>query len=624
MFYRTLITITGFFVAIYLIAQPAYAPNIQKEKLGRGLILLREGDSLIVSWRMMQGEDKVPFNIYQDGNPLNGNNLWGATFFKCLAPKNEAAITLSAIINNRIFTYQQTYHPDIKEYLSIPLNHPANGVTPDGQPYTYSANDASVGDVDGDGEYEIILKWDPSNAHDNSHDGYTGNVYIDCYRIPALKEATSSSFLWRIDLGPNIRAGAHYTQMLVYDFDGDGHAELITKTADGTIDGTGNTIGDADANWVMGRNANKNTTGNAAGTRSDLVGRILEGPEYLTVFDGQTGRALKTVSYLPPRGNVASWGDNYGNRCDRFLAAVAYLDGKHPSAVMCRGYYTKTYLAAYDWDGKDLALRWLFDSEKLPQYSGQGNHNLRVGDVDGDGCDEITYGAMAIDNDGAGLYTTGMGHGDAIHQYAFYPDSIQLQIWDVHENKKDGSVFRDARTGRIIFQIPSNTDVGRGMAADIDPNYDGVEMWSSSQRGFYDVKGNHHHPDISFPQNSAVWWDGDMQRELLDHHSILKWDWNKQKVETIKDFRALDCTFNNGTKQNPCLSADIVGDWREEVIVRDNESTELRIYSTTIPTYYRFPCLMYDIPYRLSVATENVGYNQPPEPGFYFGGKKKK
>ena len=565
---RTQLFILGFFSAILLMAQPSYAPDIQKEKLGRGLVLLRDDDSLVVSWRLLEGDKKVPFSVYKDGKRLNEQNIWNVTFFKTLAPKEESEITLSAIINERQFIYTQTYHPELKDYISIPLSKPADGVTPDGRRYTYSANDASVGDVDGDGEYEIILKWDPSNARDNSHEGYTGNVYLDCYKIPCFiqeSSETSTPLLWRINLGPNIRAGAHYTQFLVYDFDGNGRAELITKTADGTIDGTGTSIGDPNANWVTN-------------------GRILNGPEYLTVFDGLTGRALQTVPYQPPRGDVASWGDKYGNRCDRFLAAVAYLDGKHPSAVMCRGYY-------------------------------------------GDGCDEITYGAMAIDHDGTGLYTTRMGHGDAIHQYAFYPDSTQLQIWDVHENRRDGSELRDAKTGRIIFQIPSKIDVGRGMAADIDPTNYGLEMWSASQRGYFDVTGNHHHPNVSFPQNSAVWWDGDLLRELLDRNAVLKWNWNTQKIDNLKDFRALGCTFNNGTKQNPCLSADILGDWREEVIVRDYASTELRIYSTTIPTEYGFPCLMLDIPYRLSVATENVGYNQPPEPGFYLGGdlyKKKK
>lgn len=617
--YRILFPLLGILMANILLAQPAYAPDIQKEKLGRGLILLRDGDSLAISWRLLEGEENTPFSVYQEGLRLNEQNIYGVTFIKTLAPEEPATFSVCAIKNNRQFISTQTYRPDLKDYISIPISKPADGTTPAGQHYTYSANDASVGDVDGDGEYEIILKWEPSNARDNSHEGYTGNVFLDCYKIPldSQPSSTTPQPLWRIDLGHNIRAGAHYTQFLVYDFDGDGRAELITKTADGTIDGQGNAIGNANANWV-------DNGGNQQKKGKKTIGHILTGPEYLTVFDGLTGKALKTVDYQPPRGDVASWGDDYGNRCDRFLAAVAYLDGKHPSAVMCRGYYTKSYLVAYDWNGTDLTIRWIFDSEQHPGYSGQGNHNLRVADVDSDGCDEITYGAMAVDHNGTPLYTTRMGHGDAIHQYAFYPDSTQLQIWDVHENERDGSTFRDARTGRIIFQIRSSSDVGRGMAADIDPTNKGLEMWSSAQLGYFDVKGQLHSPNARIPQNSAVWWDGDKLRELLDRNAVLKFNWNNQKVETLKDFKSEGCTFNNGSKQNPCLSADILGDWREEVIVRNNESTELRIYSTTIPTLYGYPCLMLDIPYRLSVATENVGYNQPPEPGFYLGSDKRK
>lgn len=598
------------------VAQPAYAPDIQKENLGRGMVCLRDGDSVAISWRMLEGDDDVTFNVYCDGKRMNSSPLATSTFFKTLAPKGKAKFEVKSVVKGKEKAMKdcvKIFSPDDKDYVSVPLSRPEGGTTPDGRRYTYSANDASVGDVDGDGEYEIILKWDPSNSHDNSHEGYTGNVYLDCYKV-------SLGLMWRIDLGKNIRAGAHYTQFLVYDFDGDGRAEVITKTADGTVDGLGNVVGDGNADWRMNGTIDKEIRGKGnGGRRTNVSGRILQGPEYLTVFDGLTGKALKTVDYQPPRGDVSSWGDNYGNRCDRFLACVAYLDGKHPSAVMCRGYYTKSFLAAYDWDGKDLKLRWLFDSRTLNGYSGQGNHNLRVGDVDGDGCDEITYGSMAVDHDGTGLYTTRMGHGDAIHQYAFFPDSAQLQIWDVHENKKDGSDFRDARTGRIIFQIPSTDDVGRGMAADIDPTNWGLEMWSSSQKGYFDVKGNHHAEDVWIPMNSAVWWDGDLLRELLDRNSIQKWNWKDGKVDMVKDFRSEGCTFNNGTKQNPCLSADVFGDWREEVIVRDMESSELRIYSTTIPTNYRFTSFMLDVTYRESVATQNVGYNQPPEPSFYFG-----
>lgn len=622
---RLFITILLLGTTIYSFCQPKYSTDIQKEKLGRGAVIIQDGDSVALSWRMLETDKaKSSYNIFKNGVKINSKPISNATFFKTLAPEDGTKFEIRSTGKDGV-KETLVYHAGTKDYIRILLSKPADGMTPDGRRYGYSANDASVGDVDGDGEYEIILKWDPTNSHDNSHEGFTGNTIFDCYKIPTSNaQQTDNLLLWRINLGKNIRAGAHYSPFLVYDFDGDGKAELIVKTADGTIDGQGNVIGDANANWVTDGMIEKSIDGKATPTKVKVQGRILDGPEYLTVFDGPTGKALKTVDYIPPRNYVSSWGDTYGNRSERYLAAVAYLDGKHPSAVMCRGYYTQSYLAAYDWDGKDLTLRWLFDSTKEDGYSGQGNHNLRVGDVDGDGCDEITYGSMAVDHTGKGLYTTKMGHGDAMHQYAFFPNSNELQIWDVHENKRDGSDFRDAKTGKIIFQIKDRSDVGRGMAADIDPTNWGLEMWSASQKGYFDVKGNHHAKESRIPQNSAVWWDGDLLRELLDGNSITKWNWNTQGVDLLKDFRSEGCTFNNGTKQNPCLSADIIGDWREEVVVRSFDSSELRIYSTTIPTQYCYPTFMQDIPYRISVATENVGYNQPPEPGFYFGSDTKK
>ncbi|MBP5386831.1 MAG: rhamnogalacturonan lyase, partial [Prevotella sp.] len=401
--------------------------------------------------------------------------------------------------------------------------------------------------------------------------------------------------------------------------DGDGKAELAVKTADGTTDGNGKVIGDANADY-----------------RSPQ-GRILSGPEYLTVFNGLTGEAMDTRPYIPERGELSAWGDNKGNRSERYLAAVGYLDGKHASVIFCRGYYTRSVLAAWDWDGHELKKRWVFDTNdpEWKDYAGQGNHNLRVADVDGDGCDEITYGSMAVDHDGRGLYNTGMGHGDAIHLTAFDPTTDALQVWDCHENKRDGSDFRDARTGKVIFQIPSNEDVGRAMAADIDPTHPGVEMWSTASQGIRNIRGevitegrkseteNTHvmFGGMRVSVNFGIWWDGDLLRELLDHERVTKYNWENHTAELLQQFEG--CQFNNGTKSNPCLSADILGDWREEVITRDRMSEELRIYVTTIPTDYRIDCLMYDIPYRLSVATENVGYNQPPETGFYLGPDKK-
>lgn len=614
-----------------------YRPDIQRERLGRGLVCVREGDWAILSWRLLKDEGKdVSFNVYQNDKLLNKKPITDATFFRTKSQKKDVVFELRKLVNgvetgDRDAAFYNMPAKNRKAYLSIPLNIPSPSTTPDGRSYSYSANDASVGDIDGDGEYEIILKWEPTNAHDNSHDGYTGNVLIDCYKVPSsFDDNKKNAFLWRIDLGRNIRAGAHYTQFMVYDLDGDGKSEIVMKTADGTIDGKGNVIGDRNANYVCDKTVDKSIEGKGGTQRSRLTGRILSGPEYLTVFSGHTGEALKTVDYLPGRGITNEWGDNYGNRSERYLACIAYLDGIHPSVVMCRGYYTQSYLAAWDWNGKDLSLKWMFDSNKIDSelpagskpYTGQGNHNLRVADVDGDGKDEITYGSMCVDHNGKGLYSTGMGHGDAIHQYVFSPKSKGLQIWDVHENKRDGSDFRDAKTGQVIFQIPSGDDVGRGMAADIDPTNYGLEMWSASQKGYYDINGKYHETAKWIPQNSAVWWDGDLLRELLDKDSIQKFDWNSGSCKNLLDFKADGCVFNNGTKQNPCLSADILGDWREEVIVRTQDNKELRIYTTTIATSYRFPSFMEDIPYRISVATENVAYNQPPEPGYYFGQDK--
>ena len=621
MIMRILLTALSAMMCITSWCQPRYDfTRLQREQLNRGVVAVKNAEGqVVVSWRTLTSDRKgEPFDIFRNGKKLNKKALTiGGTFFVDTKPLATDA-TYEVRGGGKNGTYTLSANAPIG-YLPIPLQKPESGTTPDGRTYFYTANDASVGDVDGDGQYEIFLKWDPSNAHDNSHAGFTGPTLIDCYRLDGTR-------LWRINLGRNIRSGAHYTQFMVYDFDGDGRAELMVKTADGTIDGQGKIIGDKDANWCYEGSERRNT------------GRILEGPEYISVFNGLTGAVMDTKDYIPERGELQAWGDSYGNRSERYLAAVGYLDGIHASGIFCRGYYTRTVIAAWDWDGQQLRHRWTFDTNtpEWASYAGQGNHNLRIADVDGDGCDEITYGSMAVDNDGRGLYNTGFGHGDAIHLMAFDPTTDRLQVWDCHENRRDGSDFRDAATGKVLFQIPSKSDVGRAMAADIDPTNPGVEMWSTDSHGIRNIKGEvlNAAQDADDPQhgnhlklkgqwlsvNFGIWWDGDLLRELLDRATVTKYNWQQKSVDVVQRFDG--CQFNNGSKSNPNLSADLLGDWREEVLTRDRDSRELRLYVTTIPTNYRINCLMEDIPYRLSVATENVAYNQPPEPGYYIGPDK--
>ncbi|HKX28703.1 MAG TPA: hypothetical protein VJ302_13475, partial [Blastocatellia bacterium] len=381
--------------------QQTQLPPSLMENLGRGVVAVRSTTTdVFVGWRVL-GTDPpdTAFNLYRstDGAApvqLNSAPLTTPTHF--VDSTADLTRTNAYFVRPILFGLEQPpgapftlpANAPVRQYLRLPLQMPASGTTPVGENYTYSPNDCSVGDLDGDGEYEIIVKWDPSNAKDNSQSGYTGNVYLDAYKLDGTR-------LWRIDLGRNIRAGAHYTQFQVFDFDGDGRAELACRTADGTVDGVGTVIGDPNADY---RNA---------------AGYVLDGPEFLTVFDGRTGAALATTGYVVPRGTVSNWGDGYGNRVDRFLAGVAYLDGQRPSFIMCRGYYTRVVIAAWNWRDGALTNVWTFDtgdtgtSNTYSAWRGQGNHNLSIGDVDGDGKDEVMYGSAAIDDDGKGLFSTG-------------------------------------------------------------------------------------------------------------------------------------------------------------------------------------------------------------------------
>lgn len=568
----------------------------QLEKLDRGLVSVRSGSGNFVSWRLL-GTDpsNVAFNLYRGSAKVNSSPITASTNYYDSGAAADAVYTVRPVVNGTEQAASEAALRFGNGYLDVPIQAPPGGTTPDGVSYTYTANDGSVGDLDGDGQYEIILKWDPSNSKDNSQSGYTGDVYVDAYKLNGTR-------LWRIDLGRNIRAGAHYTQFQVYDYDGDGRAEVAMKTADGTKDGTGKVIGNASADY---RNSS---------------GYILSGPEYLTMFNGQTGAAMQTVDYVPARGTVSSWGDSYGNRVDRFLAATAYLDGSRPSLIEARGYYTRTVITAWDWRNGAFTRRWTFDSTSStngPAWEYEGNHNLSVGDVDGDGKDEIVYGAMAIDDNGAGLWNTQMHHGDAMDLGDLDPGHAGLEEFKVDEDtSKPAGYMADAATGRILWQFPScGCDNGRGRSDDIWAGSPGAESWSSATSGLYDTQGRQVSGRKPSSDNFTVWWDADPVRELLDGTHI-------DKYGTSSDTRLLTATgvaSNNGTKSTPVLSGDILGDWREEVVWRTSDGSALRIYTTTAVTDRRIVTLMHDPQYRVAVAWQNTGYNQPPHPSFFIG-----
>jgi rhamnogalacturonan endolyase len=573
----------------------------QMEDLDRGIVAVKTSEtSVFISWRLLISDpDAIGFNVYRGNTKINSSLVVNSTNFLDINGTINDKYHVVSVSGGIEQMSSDTVSPWTQNYLSLPLQIPAGGTTPTSESYTYSPNDASVGDLDGDGEYEIVLKWDPSNSKDNSQSGYTGNVFLDAYKL-------DGTHMWRIDLGINIRAGAHYTQFMVYDLDGDSIAEVTCKTAPGSKDGSGNYL-------KLGPAAGDN---NAADYRN-TSGYILTGPEYLTIFNGKTGLEIATTDYNPPRGDLASWGDTYGNRVDRFLACIAYLDGKRPSVVMCRGYYTgsgrgRTVLAAWDYRNDVLTSRWTFNADLTGAYStytGQGNHNLSVGDIDQDGKDEIVYGSCAIDDNGTGLWTSGLGHGDAMHLSDIDPDRPGLEIWGIHENAQIGSALLNAKTGAIIWGT-GPADVGRGVSADLDSLHIGMECWGGTD-GLRSAK-NLKVGNAPGSSNQVIWWDGDLTRELLNSNYI-------EKYGTGLLLTASGCSSINGTKSNPNLQADILGDWREEVIFRTSDNSALRIYTTTYLTKYRLTTFMHDPVYREGIAWQNVAYNQPPHTSFYLG-----
>ena len=638
--------IVTFLALIALCSQAQVTPTSQMEKLDRGLVAVPTSTTAnFISWRLLGTDDKAntTFDLLRDGVVIASNLK--VSNYQDTQGSATARYQVVTKVNGIETETSAEVMPWTKKFLTLVLNRPATG----NGGGTYTPNDMSVGDVDGDGQYELFVKWDPSNSHDNSQSGKTDNVYIDCYKIAngevSDDRLTNCQLLWRIDLGKNIRAGAHYTQFMVYDFDNDGKAAMMCKTATGSKDGQGNYVNQAATDATV-----KGHDNNQDYRNSD--GHVLSGPEYLTVFDGLTGKALHTTWYLPGRAGTGSktstergdelgkvstfpnsfWGDNYGNRSERYLAAVAYINGadKPACGIFCRGYYTQAYVWAVSFDGTRLHTEWLHCSPSNTQWLvfatkwadgqagltytidgdqikripiktastntsgrsggsntlyGNGNHNMSIADVDGDGCDEILWGSAALNNDGTLLYATGFGHGDAIHVGKMIPEKDGYQVFQVHEASPYGWDLHDAKSGEILFSSTGSTDNGRGMAADLTGK-DGWEFWSSNNSNPRSATTGKEVISKSCSVNFRIYWDGSIQ---------------------------------DTTKRTPCLQADIFGDWREELILWNlNNPAEVNIYTTWTPTNYAVPTLMHDHTYRMGIAWQNTAYNQPPHLGYYL------
>ena len=644
--------IMALLLTVSVSAQAQNTPASQMERLDRGVVALpaASGGGNFVSWRLFGTDDaeNITFDVLRNGTVVMSDLK--VTNYHDSRGSNSSTYQVVTKVNGVVTETTDEVKAWGSKWLKLTLDRPAKGAN-GGE---YAPNDCSVGDVDGDGQYEIFLKWDPSNAKDNSQGGITDNVYIDCYKLDGTK-------LWRIDLGRNIRAGAHYTQFMVYDFDGDGRAEMMCKTAPGSKDGQGSYVNQSATDEQI-----KAASNTKLHRTSD--GRINSGQEYLTVFDGLTGAAIHTIAYNPNRNaeselseaaGTFNWGTNgkndtgsYGNRGERYLAAVASIDGpdQPASAIFCRGYYTYAYVWAVSFDGQHIIPRWLHRSDTNTKYSvitydadgngttaeytakqstrksgsrtmfGNGNHNLSVADTDGDGYDEIIWGSAALNHDGTLRYATGYGHGDAIHVGAMIPGREGLQVFQVHE---EGSYYgwdlHDASTGEILHTEGSSGDNGRGMAAQLSAKTQ--EWWfsSASDRQQRSATTGNVASSASGSLNFRMYWDGTTQDALLDGNKLSKYSDSGGKFNSLVSFANIGPSSTcNSTKNTPNLMADILGDWREELILYSvtDQETYLGIYSTNIETNYLVPTLMHDHTYRMGVCWQNTAYNQPPHLGY--------
>lgn len=557
---------------------------------------IRETDLDNYSYKLYKGTSKTQKREVNNGNPIQGRSNFidtngTASNYYRLEVLDENGNVVDSMVSTKPWSNQTKTIPTI-----TPTDTRGLGAT-------YTPNDASFCDMDGDGEYEIILKWDPNNSKDAASNGTTSDTYFDCYKMNGIR-------LWRINQGPNIRSGAHTTPFIAWDLNGDGYGEFIIKTAPGTIDGNGNYV-------VM----------NGDDPLQDCLssrGKPDKGPEYLTVFDGMTGAEISTIKYHTDyAAGLNYWGDSNQNRSERYTACLAYLDGenRNPSAIFNRGYYAGSFVGAYDFDGYNLKERWVarHTSSGKGLY-GEGAHWLTAADLDNDGFHEIQFGSAALDHNGQLLYRTGLGHGDAFHIGDFITSRPGLETFMCHESKPYGVDLRDAATGELILHLTASGDTGRGLAAHFDSSQQSAQFIYSATGAMHNTEGGTVNADSwaigssGASINCRIYWDGDLFDEFFDKSIIAHWNPMGKYFERIQvnGSNYTWGTLTNGTKYNPCVLGDLLGDWREEIVTYDSNNNYLIINATTYVSHYPVPHLMDDIQYRENVVSQNVGYNQPP------------
>lgn len=583
-------------------------------------------DKMLVSWRMLPGDSSdTAFDLYRkmtDGKeeklnkePIYGTNFQDLTLSFSGRGGGDATYRLTYAGSDEtigLYVLPNKQRVSKLPYISIPLTETSSVCSIEGKDYHYQANDVSVGDLDGDGQMEIIVK--RLLSYGDSDGTGSGESPLEV-RHTVLYEAykLDGTMLWRVCSGPNIILG-NSSSFAVADFDGDGRAEMAIKTGEGTIFGDGVEIEDTNGD---GKTDYRTKGANYIGS----------GPEFFSIIDGQTGKELARADFIK-RGTSEEWGDNYFKRAHSLRVGVGCFDGILPSVILGRGVYAKSVIEAWDYRDGKLTRRWNFNTDdKLTgkdglaysKYAGQGNHSLSVGDVDGDGFDEVVYGAMTVDHDGVGLYSSCLGHGDALHLGKFDPTRPGLQIYSCFETGKTEVALRDAADGSIIWDHKSATDgdMGRAMIADIDPSTTGCELWWYKST-VHDINGNElpgNKADYPGSCNFAIWFDGTLNRQLFSGNKID----SRQRGRLFTIYR-FDMAYINGSKENASFYGDILGDWREELIFPDATKTnDLKIFSTWVPTEHRIPWLMTDHVYEMSALNQNIGYNQPTHTGYYLG-----